>query len=65
MTRNVKLLHAEMPTYFIEKQRKQRAMEQQAQIDQDHAGQMLAGLLLFGLILTVIVIVYCLQNGIW
>ena len=63
--RNVKMLHQDMPTYFLEKQRKFREMEAEAQSEQDHAMQMLCGLLIFGAIVTVIAIVYSLQQGMW
>ena len=65
MTRNTRVLRSELPTYFLEKQRKLREMEAEAHSEQDHAMQMLCGLLIFGAIVTVIAIVYSLQQGLW
>ena len=65
MQHNIKILRSDLPTYFIEKERKLRAMEAEAHSEQDHDMQMLCGLLIFGAIVTVIAIVYSLQQGMW
>ena len=65
MQHNIKILRSDLPTYFIEKERKLRAMEVEAQDRQDHISQMIAGLIIFAAICAAIALVYSFQAGWW
>ena len=65
MTRNIRLLHTEMPAYFSEKRRQEAELRAQAQREEAHEATLLMGGLIFCCLITAILIVLAMQRGWW